>query len=319
MNIKKTGRILSGLRLEDYIAAGYVLTVGLIYFAAYIRSERVNRGMAMTFYYFLLPFVLILFKEAFSYFFSEKPSTAKFVAVLRDWFPFLIILSMYYGFYDGLNHFIVASDRDALLAAWDERLFGCRPSVWLERFIAVPFLVEWLSFAYLSFIVIPPVVALYYYVKGNSLAFRMLMLCFVITESIGCMGYLLLPAVGPRFAFPHWYTLALGGGAVADLTDGFINLARLPRDCFPSLHTGLTALCLFSAWRYGKPIFLVMFPLITSLWVACVFLRYHYLIDVIAGIILAGFVHMAAVAKLERYCGADTADCVCGKKPAELS
>ncbi len=69
-------------------------------------------------------------------------------------------------------------------------------------------------------------------------------------------------------------------------------LERIKTDCFPSLHTGLCLLCLFYAIRF-REVFnhkkLAMWFWIVgviSLIFSTVYLRYHWVIDVITGIIL---------------------------------
>ena len=74
-------------------------------------------------------------------------------------------------------------------------------------------------------------------------------------------------------------------------------LERIKTDCFPSLHTGLCLLCLLYAIRYREvfkhKIFAMWFWIVgvISLILSTVYLRYHWVIDVIAGIILAVIVY----------------------------
>ena len=46
----------------------------------------------------------------------------------------------------------------------------------------------------------------------------------------------------------------------------------------------------FGAWRHARPMFWVMAPIALSIPFACVYLRYHYVVDVIAGAALAAVV-----------------------------
>jgi len=41
------------------------------------------------------------------------------------------------------------------------------------------------------------------------------------------------------------------------------------------------------AYRNSRRLFVLLAPFILSLWVSTVYLRYHYLVDVIAGLVLA--------------------------------
>jgi len=70
---------------------------------------------------------------------------------------------------------------------------------------------------------------------------------------------------------------------------GLLDLARIKRDCFPSLHVGISFVVWLYAWRNSKRLGWILAPLVLSLWVSTVYLRYHYLIDCVAGFLLALF------------------------------
>ena len=53
-------------------------------------------------------------------------------------------------------------------------------------------------------------------------------------------------------------------------------LQRVDRDCFPSLHTALSAVALVYMWRHTRRLFWWSLPLVVSLWFSTVYLRYHY-------------------------------------------
>jgi len=64
-------------------------------------------------------------------------------------------------------------------------------------------------------------------------------------------------------------------------------LEGITRDCFPSGHTELTLLVLYCAWRMNKKLFRLYLIPATALIFSTVYLRYHYVVDVIAGAIIA--------------------------------
>jgi membrane-associated phospholipid phosphatase len=72
------------------------------------------------------------------------------------------------------------------------------------------------------------------------------------------------------------------------------------RDCFPSGHTELTMLVLYCAWRFERRAFWIMVPPACVLVISTVYLRYHYVIDVIAGAVVA----VAIMALADRLYGA---------------
>ncbi len=66
-------------------------------------------------------------------------------------------------------------------------------------------------------------------------------------------------------------------------------LERFKQDAFPSGHTAVVLLVLYYAWHYVRGLFWVFLPVVIALIFSTVYLRYHYVIDVLAGILLAVF------------------------------
>jgi membrane-associated phospholipid phosphatase len=58
-------------------------------------------------------------------------------------------------------------------------------------------------------------------------------------------------------------------------------------DAFPSGHTMITVAVLIVAWRRARRLFWVLLPVGTLLIFSTMYCRYHYLVDVLAGIVLA--------------------------------
>jgi len=64
-------------------------------------------------------------------------------------------------------------------------------------------------------------------------------------------------------------------------------LEGIKRDAFPSGHTGVALTALYLAYRYNKTLFRIYLPVVGLLLFSTVYCRYHYVVDVIAGVILA--------------------------------
>ena len=65
------------------------------------------------------------------------------------------------------------------------------------------------------------------------------------------------------------------------------SLEGIKRDAFPSGHTAVTLVVLCLAYRFQKTLFWFFLPFVLALIAATVYLRYHYVIDVVAGIVLS--------------------------------
>jgi membrane-associated phospholipid phosphatase len=289
-------RLTFPFRLEDFVA----LTFFLICLLVQIGFREV-RGLALSpaDVLVVIPAVaLLLAKELVHYFFIGKragPGPANdlqafirpYWEIVRDWFPFLVILLMYYSLWGDATHLLVTRDRDAALIALDQRLFGFQASVALQGFVTPP-LTAWMQFAYAFHIWNFPVVACFIYLRRPRSRFREMMCGLILVTFFGLLGYLLVPAIGPMYTLRAHYTVGLSQPlAVFNRQLDFLDYARIQRDVFPSLHVGMSFVVWLYAWRNSRRLFWMLMPLVLSLWVSTVYLRYHYMVDCVAGLILA--------------------------------
>ena len=78
---------------------------------------------------------------------------------------------------------------------------------------------------------------------------------------------------------------------------------RITYDCFPSFHTAGALLLSWGCWRHARKVFWLTLPMVASIPFACVYLRYHYVIDVVAGIALASVLAWATPRLLAVWAG----------------
>ena len=108
-----------------------------------------------------------------------------------------------------------------------------------------------------------------------------------LTLGLGYFGYALVPAQGPMYT--QTFQTPLDLYYLQEIKQALMDHTRIERDCFPSLHTAITCVCAFSAWRYLRPLFWLFLPMTLTIPIACIYLRYHYVSDVIGGFMLAAF------------------------------
>jgi hypothetical protein len=208
---------------------------------------------------------------------------------LRDVGPLLLTILFYPGT-DLVTDWLQGSHlADAYLARLDEVLFGGHYTVFMERLIS-PALTEILSFCYSVHVLLPTLVFLFLYLRAPYRLFSEAIQGFVLMFVIGVFLYVVVPAVGPKYELAHLYHREVEGGLIGELNRTLIDVARIRRDAFPSLHVGLSALLLLYAWRASRRFALLLFPLILGNWIATIYLRYHYTIDVVAGFLLVPLV-----------------------------
>lgn len=184
-------------------------------------------------------------------------------------------------------------DIDPLLFELDYMLTGTYPTIWLQRFVN-PLLTEIMQLAYTSYYFIPLVLAIFLKIKKRQREFDealfLILLCFYLSY----IGYILFPALGPRFYIGHLHNVELKGLLLMEPIHELLNkLEGIKRDAFPSGHTAIALLCLILSYRFERRLFLCLSPVVILLIASTVYLRYHYVVDIIAGIILTLFVIIA--------------------------
>ncbi|UCE64902.1 MAG: inositol phosphorylceramide synthase [Candidatus Zixiibacteriota bacterium] len=205
---------------------------------------------------------------------------------LRDSLPFAFCIAIYTNLHDTI-HFANPNDIHHYLIAIDQWMFGAQPAVWAERFIH-PVLTEIFSFCYMIFFAFGPAVALTLYLQKRKTEFRAVMVSVVLCFYAGYLLYVLFPAVPPRITLQHLFTIKFNGTPLADTAIAMINvLPRESRAAFPSLHAAVTLLSLVLAYKYVRWLFWILLPFCTGLLLSTVYLRHHYVIDLIAGFILS--------------------------------
>jgi membrane-associated phospholipid phosphatase len=191
---------------------------------------------------------------------------------------------------------------DPHLIAIDRWLLGSDASVLLAR-LATPWLTEVAQVAYTSFYALMVIVGAELYARRDMRRFQVYAFSCALGFFISFVGYLAVPAVGPRFTLfdvatverqlpgllltPALRLFVDGGGLVPPGLSRQATLALAPRDVFPSGLTMMTLVAMYWSGRYRLKVRWGIWPVGAVLVFATVYLRYHYLVDLLAGGLLA--------------------------------
>jgi len=212
-----------------------------------------------------------------------------FINWLRVWNQILILPFNFFELHF-LVHQVHPLDMDAVLIKIDHLLFGVNPTVWLEKIQWAP-LTEYLQLSYSSFYFLPLILFILLYRQGRMESFDYFAFIIVYGFYLSYLGYFLVPALGPRFALAELHNHPLNGLWFTRHLQHLLNtLENVQRDAFPSGHTAMTLLTMYFAAKFARKYFYVLLVIGSSLIFATVYLRYHYVIDVIAGFFLAWIV-----------------------------
>lgn len=228
-----------------------------------------------------------------------RPSASALVrslaTVVRGWYP-VALIPITYKELSYLIPLIHPRDFDAALAGIDHRIFSVHPTVWLER-LTWPPLTEVLQLTYSTYYFLPLVLGVALWRRRSFDEFHFWVFIVVLGFYLSYLGYIAVPAIGPRFlpSIVEAQTIPLTGVWLFQPVREMLDRAEgITRDCFPSGHTELTLLVLIYARAFHRKVFWRILPLGTGVVISTVYLRYHYVIDVVAGAMLTGAVVMIA-------------------------
>ncbi len=191
---------------------------------------------------------------------------------------------------------------DPALNVADRALFlGNSPSLLLASSPG-PRTVEFLSFfygAYIPYLYVSILLGL----VGRPPAERdEFVTAFAVLYALSFLGYLFLPARGPIVELAGQFPTALRGETFHALVVRTIDGMGGPHGAFPSLHVGATFLVVWFDLRHRNLLRgLIYVPLLALIAIATIVLRYHWVIDLIAGVLLALLANHLAPVLLARW------------------
>ena len=220
------------------------------------------------------------------------------MALLSWWYTDTYLLNC---LFPNLDHVFIRAE---------QAVFGCQPALLFAQLYPQLFFSELMDMAYVSYFPIITTVILYYFFKRyNDFEHA----SFVILASFFAFYviYDLVPVTGPMYyyhavgidqiakgVFPklgYYFRTHLDMMQSPGYKNGiFYNLLTMAHDsgerptaAFPSSHVGISVVCMLLAWRTGsRKLFFTLLPFAMLICLATVYVRAHYAIDVLAGLVV---------------------------------
>jgi membrane-associated phospholipid phosphatase len=137
--------------------------------------------------------------------------------------------------------------------------------------------------------VLPIVVGVALYIHRRRDAYHRFTFDIVATFLVSFVGYLLVPAAGPRVPAELQDTV-IGGGAASHAIRTFLHAVETnPLDAFPSGHTGVAVVVTWRAFELLRRARWMVAAVAFGIVFSTVYIRAHYVVDVVAGVVLAAF------------------------------
>lgn len=213
----------------------------------------------------------------------------------------LLVPTILFLFWQVFDYIPVVQPRDfdTELIAADFAIFGVHPTWWIDSF-ATPLTTEILQIAYILYFIHPFAHGVELFTSRRYAELTVLMRYVTFAFLLSYLLYFIMPAVGPRFTLHNYHTANadLPGLWLTDALRLFVDsgdnvsfgaanpAASVARNCMPSGHTLISVLNLALAFRFRAKMRYVLAILTGLLVISTVYLRYHYVVDVAAGLLL---------------------------------
>jgi membrane-associated phospholipid phosphatase len=209
--------------------------------------------------------------------------SAKFWHFWRHWYPHLFFLFCFEEL-GKLVHLVSPAWQDGKLIAADYWLTGVHPALWLEQF-ATPARNDFMQFTYLTYFTYLLVVGGVLYYRKDWRGYWSVMTYSAVGYAIGYVIAILFPIESPWFSMAGAWHGPLQGGLITATINFIEHFGRVRGAAFPSEHVAGSVAALWGVWRHRRWLFWVMAPLALCMCVSTIWGRYHYLVDVFAGMV----------------------------------
>lgn len=236
----------------------------------------------------------------------------------RHFYPIMLYVPIY-NETGHLNQMFATGVFDPLFIRWEEWLFGGQPSLtFMER---LPYL--WVSeifyIAYFSYYLMITGCGLALYWQDRRQFFHYISLVSVVFYAC-FLVYIFLPVVGPRIFYRNFgdfdlpasvmpaqvpdFPAAVQRGVFYQIMAFIYHHFETPGAAFPSSHVAVAVTTLYFSFRYLRGIRWVHAGVVFLLCLSTVYCRYHYAVDVPAGLVMAGVMIWAGNRLMRRVEGA---------------
>lgn len=286
--MSKFKKLLVHLTATDLVIIGFYLILSLINIFFHSRVDEWK-------FFVLLNTVII----SLTYYLSLKAAENKnrIWRQLHFWYVIPIVLFTFKQLYY-LVYPIRQKDYDYLLIEIDRFIFGFDPTIELAAY-SHPVLTELLQLIYGIFYLLPIVLVVILVLNKRKKAFDYTVFVLIYAFFLSYLGYFILPAIGPRFTLHNFFMIneELPGIFLTNALREFVNWGEsipssvpnphevVQRDVFPSGHTMITLIVMYLSVRLKTKTKYLFLPVGTLLIFSTVYLWYHYVIDLIAGLI----------------------------------
>jgi membrane-associated phospholipid phosphatase len=213
------------------------------------------------------------------------PIHSEYLQIIYDWSP-LLFLPIFHRETELLTQAFQRGPFDPLFIRLENNYFPSIMAIHDSNRANYKLLSEFLHVCYLSFYVIIYGVPLYFYLKQDMVMFSESIFAMLLVLFLCYITHSLIPVCGPRNLFEK-INDHRSEGFFFKLVHRILEDGSTHGTAFPSGHTGIACVILLITGYFQTPLFYYIFPFGIGLIVSTIYGRFHYMLDMIAGLLYA--------------------------------
>lgn len=218
--------------------------------------------------------------------FLSQRATTRFLFLFLRVAAVTLAYAYLFGAVDKLQLILQGRWLDEYVMDAEQFVFSVQPTLWLQH-ITTPLLTEWLMFVYvISVPMYPFFCGIIYYLRGKA-AMEDSLFTLGFANVLCGIGFILFPVAGPTATIGDLYSVPLKGYVFTYLGEMIRSYLHYVGGTIPSPHCAAATITWIMAYRYHRPSFYILTPVVLSLYISSFYCRYHYFTDAVVGILIA--------------------------------
>jgi membrane-associated phospholipid phosphatase len=265
--------LLRRFKAFDVITMLYAFATGVILLFASFKLEDIQTKLLIRMTVISLIVILALFLDN---------KTNPFLKIVRH-FYFLPVLLYFISEGDYINN-IFFPDLDRYMVNFELTLFSDHPGVVMAKILHFRWFSEFMSLSYLMYYGIFIYFILRIYRKEKE---QFDYVVFLINMSVYLIFFIfiLCPVAGPQYYLIPPDNQIPEGFFIRDFARWIFLKTDHSASAFPSMNAVLLCFISYLTYRNIRPVFKYVLPLTVLILIASVYLKVHYAVDVIAGLL----------------------------------
>lgn len=276
--------------IELSIVVYIFLTSLLIIFSQkYITNEGYNLIIRVS---------ILTILSIFVFFKNDNLENSRIQTVRLFW-P-ILLLGFFYTETDYLNNIIFETNLDPIFVKIEQLLFGVQPSENFSQLLPYNLFAEVMYFGYFSYYLLIIGLPVFIYFKLGFKVTERVIFTVVNSFLIYYLIFIIFPVVGPQFYFENSTQNLPQGYIFGWLIRTIQYYGEAPTAAFPSSHVSICLMLVWFCFKYVKKLLIIVIPIAILLILSTVYLKAHYVIDVLAAFIITPLIYIIS-SKLFSY------------------